>query len=85
MGYIRRVSPARHVGRWVLVVGRSRGMARRDLSVGTAGFPIADRLPGCLWMFCGGGDRIEILQEISTCTNMYLINRCEPSTRIPAM
>ncbi|KAH8080784.1 Di-sulfide bridge nucleocytoplasmic transport domain-containing protein [Filobasidium floriforme] len=27
----------------------------------------------------------EILQEISTCTNMYLVNRCEPSTRIPAM
>ncbi|KAJ9111130.1 hypothetical protein QFC19_001329 [Naganishia cerealis] len=27
----------------------------------------------------------EILQEISTCTNLYLVNRCEPSTRIPAM
>ena len=27
----------------------------------------------------------EILQEISTCTNLYLVNRCEPATRIPAM
>lgn len=29
--------------------------------------------------------RTEILQEISTCTNLYLVNRCEPATRIPAM
>ncbi|RXK36372.1 hypothetical protein M231_06338 [Tremella mesenterica] len=28
---------------------------------------------------------VEVLQEISECTNLYLTNRCDPSTRVPAM
>jgi hypothetical protein len=30
-------------------------------------------------------DDVELLQEISECTQLYLTNRCDPAVRVPAM
>jgi hypothetical protein len=54
----------------------SRTVCANTLSVG---------LSFCVRTATSLADRIEILQEIAECTNLYLTNRCDPSLRVPAM
>lgn len=62
---------------FVLTVTRDVQDRMREHSVGKSSFRVRPAI--------SLADRIEILQEIAECTNLYLTNRCDPSLRVPAM